>query len=253
MIIFYFTGTGNSLSIAKRIGGKLISIPQVVDSSESFYKDDAIGIVFPVYGLAMPKMVRRFLEKAQFKANYTFVIGTCGNMAGIATMNAQKLALKNGYCFDYANTIRMVDNYLPMFKIEDEIAKLSGKKLEEKIAHIVEDIRNQKQNQTRGSLALRLTPMTNGVIKYNKFAERYNVNDRCDECGICSHVCPVKNISVHDKVNYGDNCAACLACVHLCPKNAIHIKNEKSNMRWRNPEVLLEEIIAANNRFLPRK
>jgi len=32
MTIFYFTGTGNSLAIAKSIGGSLISIPQVLAS-----------------------------------------------------------------------------------------------------------------------------------------------------------------------------------------------------------------------------
>jgi len=50
MTIFYFTATGNSLALAKRIGGTLVSIPQVVDSENLYYKDDAIGVVFPVYG-----------------------------------------------------------------------------------------------------------------------------------------------------------------------------------------------------------
>ena len=32
MTIFYFTATGNSLAVAKRIGDNLISIPQVIDN-----------------------------------------------------------------------------------------------------------------------------------------------------------------------------------------------------------------------------
>jgi flavodoxin len=51
MTIFYFTATGNSLSVAKSIAdetdGNLISIPQVIDSENFHYKDDAIGLVFP--------------------------------------------------------------------------------------------------------------------------------------------------------------------------------------------------------------
>ena len=36
-------------------------------------------------------------------------------------------------------------------------------------------------------------------------------------------------------------------CVHNCPKNAIHLKNEKSNARFRNPEVSVKDLVEANN------
>jgi hypothetical protein len=35
--------------------------------------------------------------------------------------------------------------------------------------------------------------------------------------------------------------------VHLCPQNALHLKNEKSGERWRNPDISLAEITRANN------
>ena len=70
MTIFYFTSTGNCLSVAKRIGGTLISIPQVINNDELEYSDDVIGIVFPVYGFFIPKMVRAFLAKAKLSADY---------------------------------------------------------------------------------------------------------------------------------------------------------------------------------------
>ncbi|MDR1530625.1 MAG: 4Fe-4S ferredoxin, partial [Clostridiales bacterium] len=79
MTIFYFTSTGNSLSVAKRIGGNLISIPQIIDDAETHYKDDVIGVLFPIYSLAAPRMVRRFLEKVKLEADYTFAVGTYGN------------------------------------------------------------------------------------------------------------------------------------------------------------------------------
>jgi flavodoxin len=47
MKILYFTGTGNSLAVAKRIGGELLSIPQEIHKKEMTYSDDAIGLVFP--------------------------------------------------------------------------------------------------------------------------------------------------------------------------------------------------------------
>ena len=69
MTIFYFTGTGNSLAVAKGIAGdsgKLISIPQVIDSCTTEYKDDCIGIVFPVYGFRAPFMVTDFKSRLHF-------------------------------------------------------------------------------------------------------------------------------------------------------------------------------------------
>jgi ferredoxin len=53
---------------------------------------------------------------------------------------------------------------------------------------------------------------------------------------------------VTDKVEFGDRCEWCLGCVHLCPKNAIHLKSERSAIRWRNPDVSLHDIIEANDR-----
>ena len=49
-MIFYFTGTGNSLYAAKQIGGELISIPQVIHRKEQSWRAEEIGIVCPVYG-----------------------------------------------------------------------------------------------------------------------------------------------------------------------------------------------------------
>jgi NAD-dependent SIR2 family protein deacetylase len=129
--------------LAKRIGGNLISVPQVVDAPETHYKDDAIGVVFPVYGNAPPRMVRRFLEKAKLEADYLFAIGTYGNLPGACMYNLQKNAEKRGFRFDYLNGLLTVDNFLPVFEIDAQIAKLPKKRIEEMTASIVEDIQNR--------------------------------------------------------------------------------------------------------------
>ncbi|WP_310603406.1 EFR1 family ferrodoxin [Anaerosporobacter sp.] len=250
MIIFYFTSTGNSLAVAKRIGGEMISIPQVIDSTKKVYKDDVIGVVFPIYSLAAPKIVCQFLSKVKFEADYTFAIGTYGNMPGAAMHYVQKLAEKQGYRFDYVNHLFMLDNFLPVFEIGAEIEKLPKKKVEEMTAKIVTDINGRKHLKapvTLGAKALTsiIDPLTSNTAKS---AQKYIVNDQCTKCGVCVKVCPTKNISVTSKVQFSDRCTGCEACLHHCPQNAIHLKNEKSNKRWRNPDVSLNEIITANNR-----
>ncbi|CAG4707272.1 Uncharacterised protein (plasmid) [Enterococcus faecalis] len=43
MTILYFTATGNSLYVAKRLGGKLISIPQMIKENKYEFSDERIG------------------------------------------------------------------------------------------------------------------------------------------------------------------------------------------------------------------
>ena len=62
-LIFYFTATGNSLFVARELGGKnIISIPQALKKGELEYEADEIGIVYPVYGHMPPNLVKDFLK-----------------------------------------------------------------------------------------------------------------------------------------------------------------------------------------------
>ena len=54
MTICYFTATGNCLYVARRIGGELLSIPQLMRQDEIVIEDDAVGIVCPVYAVELP-------------------------------------------------------------------------------------------------------------------------------------------------------------------------------------------------------
>lgn len=248
MTIFYFTSTGNCLAIAKRIGGTLISIPQVVDQPEPYYKDDVIGLVFPIYALGLPKMVQQFIEKAKWEAEYTFAIGTYGSTDGATMMNLQSLVEKNGNRFDYAASLLMVDNYLPNFETGKQISKLPKKRVDENFSRILADIQSRKKLQATSSPALKVLTNVSQKFGWSLMSNpKFIVNKSCNQCSICTKVCPAGNITVADKVNFGNNCEVCLACIHLCPKNAIHMKSEKSNRRWINPEVTLKEIISANN------
>ncbi len=252
MTIFYFTSTGNCLAVAKKIGGHLVSIPQVVDSSDLHFQDDAIGLVFPIYGFGLPKMVRRFLEKATWNADYSFAIGTYGNLPGAAMMNVQKLFKKHGQHLDYAQSLLMVDNYLPGFDINDQIAKLPEKHVDENLSRIIADIEHRRTLDATAGLGWRaFTAVIQGgenLFMNGKQGQNYLVSEDCTRCGICAKICPAENIAVADKVVFKNQCEGCLGCAHLCPQNAIHLKNEKSAARWRNPDVSLNEMIAANKR-----
>ena len=77
-MIFYFTGTGNSLYVAKQLDAERISIPQALKQENMTFEAPAIGVVCPVYGHEMPGMVKEFLQKATFQTSYFYLILTYG-------------------------------------------------------------------------------------------------------------------------------------------------------------------------------
>ena len=76
MTILYFSATGNCLSVAKKLGGNLLSIPQLVKHEQYEIEDDVIGVICPTYCADAPRMVQQYLAKAKLKADYTFMICT---------------------------------------------------------------------------------------------------------------------------------------------------------------------------------
>ena len=137
-MLFYFTGTGNSLYVAKGLERQPISIPQVMHREDLTFSDDRIGIVAPIYGHEVPAMVREFLEKATFQTPYFYMILTYGNRHGGAAELAQELCARCGIPVRYINLVHMVDNWLPAFDMEEEQRK--DKHVEEQLAAIQTDV-----------------------------------------------------------------------------------------------------------------
>jgi ferredoxin len=256
MRIFYFTSTGNSLAVAKRAGGKkalLVSIPQIIDEPAGEYTDDVIGVIFPIYGFYCPKMVRRFFAEKKLTADYIFAIGTYGNIPGACMRNVQRYAAEHGNHLDYAESLLMFDNYLPVFEARHESeVRMPKKNTEQNLVRIIADISERKKRDDVPGIGARvMTAIIQAgekAVINGKQAQNYIVDRKCVKCGVCARICPSGNISVTDKVTFGDRCEWCLGCVHNCPSNAIHLKNEKSGERWRNPDVTLAELILSNNR-----
>lgn len=144
-MVFYFTGTGNSLYVAKQLDETRISIPQVIHLEELTFEEESIGVVCPVYGHEMPGMVKEFLQKARFKTDYFYLVLTYGNIHGGAAELAEQFLASCGKKADYINTVLMVDNFLPAFDMEEQLASEPGKKAEEHIAAIKADIDSRRK------------------------------------------------------------------------------------------------------------
>ena len=252
MKIFYFTATGNSLYVAKRIGGELCSIPQMVSTGQSEFEDDAIGFVFPCYGFGIPRMVTNFVQESKFKAHYFFAVMTYGNMAASGLKAVENAGFKAGIRFDYTSELLMVDNYLPIFSMESQLKNEHSKNIEENLTRIANEVQKRQQKTIRKGLASdavsKATHKFTACFHYDGGDKGFIVHDTCNKCKVCEKVCPQNNIKVGEKPEFLHACEGCFACIHHCPQNAIHLKWERSNARFINRNVTLKEIIAANNR-----
>lgn len=250
MKIFYFTGTGNSLYVAKKIGGEIESIPKLIREGKREFEDDAIGFVFPCYCFGLPRSVIDFIEKSKFRANYYFAVMTYGNMAASGLNHIERLGAKVGINFNYTNEILMIDNYLPMFDIQDQLKKENQKDIEGCLRNIVKDIQVRRNLLTKkGMVSALLSRIVYLSYKYmvDNGDKKFIIQNNCNGCMVCEKVCPKNNIVVENKPQFLHKCDSCYACIHHCPQNAIHLKSEKSKVRFINQNIKLNEIIDSNN------
>ena len=256
-MLFYFTATGNCLYVAKQLDENPVSIPQELGKASRHYKDDAIGIVCPVYGLDIPPVIKNFIRDSSFETDYFYIVATYGYHHGGCTERAAAFLQDIGKKVDYINTIIMVDNALPGFDIEEQLRIDPEKKVDEHIAAVKADILARKkfiQPATEVDKEHYRTYI-NGSMTVETMMESslYQVTDKCVGCGICSKVCPMGCISIVQKraVHHYTDCTCCMACIHACPQMAIHfasVPEKNPNKHYRNPHIQLAEIIKANQR-----
>lgn len=256
--IFYFTGTGNSLAVAKDIVNELenvelISIPAVINEKIEPI-GESIGIVFPVYMWGMPNMVVDFVNKLDISPDqYVFAVTTCAGQPGETLVQLQKLLQNKGSNLHASFAVREAPNTIQKDNIFINTAMLiernskivkSGK---ERLSEIVETIKNKKEHEPETSSTL-LNKY--GNLVYGMAIGRINtmgnfwVNEDCNLCLNCQRICPSNNIEIiNEKPHWNQNCEFCQACVQWCPKEAIHIKNEDLSRRYHNPAIKVKDII----------
>jgi ferredoxin len=247
--IFYFSGTGNSLKVAKDIASEikaeLIPIKKAIGNE---IDGDTIGIVFPVYMWMLPNIVAKFVSQIKSK-NYIYCVATYGGAPGMSLLQAKKILDNNGATLSAGFGIKMPGNFAPLYgaKPLDSQKKLFDKE-KEKIELIVETVKNKKTAKIACSnfifnafVGAVFAPM---MKKMRDADKKFVVEDSCTSCGTCEKVCPVKNIKLVDKKPvWQHHCEQCMACLQWSPVEAIQVgKSTKERKRYHHPEIKLNEI-----------
>jgi ferredoxin len=252
--IYWFSGTGNSLKIAKDLAEKLedtelIPIAKIWQQESIVCNTETIAVISPLYFWGLPDIVYEFLNKINLdKTNYIFAIITCGGAGlGSALHTIKKLLKKKNKTLNSGFFIEMPDNYLPVYDI---ISKEEQKEIFEKAEKKVDDIINIIKNNETKVEKEKLSSIGKFVNKkfrkkVHKSDKKFSSDEKCNSCGVCEGICPVINIKLTDgKPQWQHNCERCLACIHFCPQKAIQWKQKTVKKgRYHNPGVTLKEIM----------
>ena len=248
-VIFYLSGSGNSLYAARQLAEKLEDCR--LETIGSYLRkpydvnDEVVGIVSPVYCFALPPMMAKFLEKLQAKPNYCFGVVTMGGNQGRALKQMSDALAVKKITLNYAQAVLMPDNFfgIPLEKRLEEL-----KAAEPVIAKFAEEVAEGKADvsSVKEAMLWKLfgTSASWWYLKNRlKFEEMTVDATKCVGCGVCSEVCQMENITMVDgKPTFGKNCASCLGCFHWCPESAISAGKLTldNNKRYVNPNINLQ-------------
>ena len=144
----------------------------------------------------------------------------------------------------------MTMNYLPSYNMEKEIAKglrHGSSELEQTAAEIQARVHSKTKNTAFERFMTRVHQKHYAFPTGAGVTEKYSIGTLCHGCGVCQKVCPMDNVSLKNGIpQFRKSCISCLACVQNCPVGAIRLAGEKGTARYRNKDILLEEIVAAN-------
>ena len=232
-MIYYFSGTGNSKTIALRLATMCQEKTACITTIRNNYREDKVlGFVFPVYAWGLPKVMRQFIQ--QLKRHqlplYTFMVCTCGDDIGYTEKEIRLLLSQKGILLNAAWSIRMPNTYVVLPGFDIDTPSLTQKKLTHAWAKI-EEIAHQINRRNKDVIDIHPGPfpfIKSRVLRplFNRFLtgdNKFRSNDSCIHCGICTTVCPMENIHLNDNGNpvWNGNCTNCMACYHNCPQHAI--------------------------------
>ncbi len=250
-LIFYFSGTGNSLQVAQDIAAQLgdcAVLPMTRFDTSQEVAAERVGLVFPVYFWGLPLAVVRFIEQLKVTGDsYFFAAATYGVWPGKALEQAGALLKGKGRALDYGFLVRMPDNYILWYGAKSEKVQrrlFAKEKVKVQTASAVIAQKQQKGIEKSHYVIDRLLTDAVYVPKSAKLAQmdhNFSTEADCTGCGLCVRQCPVDNIRlVQGRPQWQHRCEVCLSCIQRCPTQAINYGGKTAHRtRYVNPNVRL--------------
>ena len=235
--MYYFSGTGNTLLIAKKMkeafekkGYKVTLSKMPISGPVQLEKDCHLGIIVPVAIQSTFPIVWDFIDRLPAgNRRQVFLADTMESFSGGIVGPMKKILDKKGYTCIAAHEFKMSTS---MQTAEKKV--IEGKEKDKKALIEAEDYVNAiiEEQATWKRIPI-LSDAMRGISKgqgiWEKTGERLQIEqEQCTQCGLCEKCCPMEAIHVVDgkmTINY-KQCISCMRCANFCTQQAFTLGNK---------------------------
>lgn len=248
-MIIYFSGTGNSEYVAKKIGyeinDEVLNIFDKIQNNDfsKLTSDKPWILVVPTYAWRIPSIVHEWITKTELGKNKDiYFVMTCAGSIGYASKYLKSLCKAKNMNFMGCMPIIMPNNYVVLSDTPDKNKSLEI--VQNADSSIVNTSKYIKNNVSFPEASITFKDKFNSGflndIYYPIFvhSKKFYATNNCVSCGKCENICPTKNIKLKNgKPIWKDNCTHCMACICKCPTEAIQYgKKTDGRIRYICPK-----------------
>jgi ferredoxin len=248
LIIYYFSGTGNSRNVAQWLAEEathsgmvshLVNIAHT-DRLNIGPPDPEALIIFisPIHGFNYPPVMINFILRFPKGKNPVVLMNTRAGMligkwitpglTGIAFLMAALVLRFKGYSIRGFRPVDLPSNWISVHPGLNEhtvmyLHERNRERVKAFAKHIFAGNRSFKALHEIVQDVL-IAPVSFGYYFVGRFilAKTYYASGDCDNCMVCIKGCPVRAIKLVDNRPFWTfNCESCMKCMGNCPKKAI--------------------------------
>ncbi len=247
-MILYFSGTGNSAHVAKKLEAQLgdtaLNLAYYIkkDIHQPIHSDRPWVIVVPTYAWQIPHVVKDWLLQTELTGSRdAYFVMTCGDDIGNAAKYNVTLCEKKNWIHKGTARIVMPENYIALFDAPDlETSKrivTAASRVIKKTGDYILQGGNLPVKKITFKDKILSGPVNKGFNRFYVKANKFYTKDSCTGCGLCEQLCPINNIKMKDgNPVWGDYCTHCMACICGCPMEAIEYgKTSVGKVRYKCP------------------